>query len=204
MTDEKSSLKPYQAPLELRTHGRGGYNAGCRCQICFEAARAAARRDRQKRRQVVQELGDLPPGVSHGPGGSSNWGCLCDVCRSAKRTENRRERERVKAGLLVHNSGHGWTSSCPCAKCVKRRNLHVYQKNAKSADTAHRRWQEWTGPELEIASRSDLTAAEVAKALGRTLAGVAAIRRKLRTDPRKIRLAGVPSTPALNNRPESR
>jgi hypothetical protein len=55
--------------------------------------------------------------------------------------------------------------------------------------TQHHRW---TGPELELAARQDLTALQVANAVGRTEAAVRTIRRKIRRDPRKANLAGVP------------
>lgn len=50
----------------------------------------------------------------------------------------------------------------------------------------------WTGPELELAARADLTALQVANAIGRTVNAVRGARRQLRIDPRKINLAGVP------------
>lgn len=51
--------------------------------------------------------------------------------------------------------------------------------------------KQWTGPELELASREDLSASQVASKLGRTLYAVKHMRRKLRDDPRKVLLAGV-------------
>jgi hypothetical protein len=58
-------------------------------------------------------------------------------------------------------------------------------------DIAINHGKEWTGPELELAARSDLTAKEVASMLGRTLFAVECVRVKLKDDPRKIKLAGV-------------
>lgn len=49
----------------------------------------------------------------------------------------------------------------------------------------------WTGPELELAARADLTALQVANAIGRTVNAVRGARRQLRIDPRKINLAGI-------------
>lgn len=56
--------------------------------------------------------------------------------------------------------------------------------------TAGRRGLTWTGPELEIVARTDLTAEQAAQMLGRTYHGVAMQRRKLGIDPRKRDLAG--------------
>jgi hypothetical protein len=50
----------------------------------------------------------------------------------------------------------------------------------------------WTGPELELAARKDLSEAEVANMVGRTPNAVSKIRHKLRTDPR-YRLQAVSS-----------
>lgn len=49
----------------------------------------------------------------------------------------------------------------------------------------------WTGPELEIVARTDLTAREAAVMLGRTLYAVKHQRKAIRNDPRKARLADV-------------
>lgn len=52
--------------------------------------------------------------------------------------------------------------------------------------------KEWTGPELELAADETRTIRQVAKTLGRTYDAVAHARRLLRTDPRKIKVAGIP------------
>jgi len=56
---------------------------------------------------------------------------------------------------------------------------------------AHRHGQEWTGPELEIALRKDLSAQQAAILLGRTLSAVNAARYRTKHFPREIQLAGV-------------
>ena len=50
----------------------------------------------------------------------------------------------------------------------------------------------WTGPELETIARTDLSVTEMATMLRRTYKAVATMRRKIRADPRKARLAGLP------------
>jgi len=58
-------------------------------------------------------------------------------------------------------------------------------------ETATNNNKEWTGPEMEIILREDLTVAEMAKMLGRTYYSVTGMRRQCRRDPRKQVLAGV-------------
>lgn len=65
--------------------------------------------------------------------------------------------------------------------------------NAKTLDAAHRWGYVWTGPELEIVTRSDMTVREIAAALGRTYSAVARMRALVKTDPRKAKLAGLSS-----------
>ncbi len=72
---------------------------------------------------------------------------------------------------------------------TKRRDRHRAQ-NA-TVDGAGRRGLPWTGPELELVARTDLTVDQVAQMTGRTHYGVEMQRRKLRDDPRKLSLAGV-------------
>lgn len=57
--------------------------------------------------------------------------------------------------------------------------------NAESLATAYRNGQEWTGPEIEMVMRADLTAREVAPLIGRTVAAVKLMRHHCRVDPRK-------------------
>ena len=64
-----------------------------------------------------------------------------------------------------------------------------------------RHWQEWTGPELELAADYSRTAREVAEITGRTLYAVRNIRHKLREDPRKARLADLSTDVAERARP---
>jgi hypothetical protein len=49
-----------------------------------------------------------------------------------------------------------------------------------TAFKAHRHKLQWTGPELEIASRADLSASDVARMLGRSYWAVTNIRKKLK------------------------
>lgn len=66
------------------------------------------------------------------------------------------------------------------------------QKASETLPTARNRRKEWTGPELELASRTDLTAVQVALMIGRTASAVETQRSNMRRDPRRARLAGQP------------
>lgn len=69
------------------------------------------------------------------------------------------------------------------------RALDRYQRQTR--ESAMRNGQEWTGPELEILSRTDLTTRQMALMLGRTYAAVSHAKHRLRYDPRFDHLAGV-------------
>ena len=63
--------------------------------------------------------------------------------------------------------------------------------NDVSRESASHHGEPWTGPQLELAARDDLTAVQVAPMLGRTVAAVRMMRAKLREDPKIIMLAGL-------------
>lgn len=79
---------------------------------------------------------------------------------------------------------------------AERRNAeaigYARDAQAESLPRATNYGKEWTGPELEIAARDDLSARDAAQMLGRTYAAVVNQRRKLRAgDPKKSTLAGL-------------
>lgn len=65
------------------------------------------------------------------------------------------------------------------------------EKNSQTLENATRHRYPWTGPELEIAARKDLTDMEVAQLLGRSRYAVQNARARLERDPRYRDLAGV-------------
>lgn len=95
--------------------------------------------------------------------------------READRRDYEQNREQVIAETLHRRAG--------------RQN--------ETLERAVNRGKQWTGPELEIALRKDLTTKEAALMLGRTLRGVEGARRGSRRDPRKDDLAGLPPTGAV-------
>lgn len=93
----------------------------------------------------------------------------------------------------VTRYGHG----CRCDVCVSAFKQMTRRQTERlireTRPTAHRSHYQWTGPELELAARTDLTAIEVAQMIGRTAFAVAHKRSALKVDPRAINLAGLPS-----------
>lgn len=99
----------------------------------------------------------------------------------------------------------GWRHTC--RKC--RGNLDVDQLDRnrisnrhttarsqnRTLDQAQRRGYQWTGPELEVVLRQDLTAEVAARMLGRTLYAVRGARAKARHDPKWVQLVGLGDTP---------
>lgn len=96
------------------------------------------------------------------------------------------------------------TSACFACKAVKnpkdpRRavlDMERYRarEQEKTTPKARNHGKQWTGPELEIASRPELTATQAAKMLGRTHVAVRAARQKLRREPKWARVAGIGSS----------
>lgn len=92
---------------------------------------------------------------------------------------------------------------CRCEVCVKAnwqpKAAHARKVQAESLDAATNHYKEWTGPEMEILTRSDLTRREKAAMLGRTYDAVTNMLAKLDVDPRKQRLAGQPKPEAAES-----
>lgn len=118
----------------------------------------------------------------------------CEECRAAlAQYAAERLLAALAEGKLSHGKYHTFRAGCRCDDCRAANttwNARKRREQAASADTATRYNYEWTGPELEVAAREDLTAREVATMLGRTIAAVNGKRKKLRTMPRDQWLAG--------------
>jgi hypothetical protein len=86
---------------------------------------------------------------------------------------------------------YGYASARVCSDC-RRQTVRSdgERKQAESLDRAGRRYYQWTGPELEMLLREDLTNAQLAEALGRTYAAVTQMKTQVRRDPRKAWMAG--------------
>lgn len=127
--------------------------------------RAANVAKNREKRAERREAAVVPPGVPHGSASTYQyWGCRCAECRAAKQ-------EALKP----------------------YKNKSFYKLQAQSQASASRNGFEWTGPELEIADRRELTAATVAMMLGRTVAAVNSVRSRIdKRDPRTLFLLGSP------------
>lgn len=145
-------------------------------------------------------------------------GCSQSTVGNVQRAKPRPERICAWCGLVIPGSRRADAETCT-PRCQRRRadardrrmeqaawreanaaSLAIYDRNrhaARQAETlshATNCYKQWTGPELEIAARDDLTVTEAALMLGRTWKAVRVMRSKLRTDPRKIQLAGLANT----------
>lgn len=111
---------------------------------------------------------------------------FCKTCSSRQA----RAYEKANAGRVAERVA-GWRSrNSEAARGVSRTQFSRWQAVTTQHARNHRK--EWTGPELELAADHTRSSAEVARALGRTYAAVVGIRRAIRYDPRKTRLAGIP------------
>src|SRR6266581_3944496 len=121
-------------------------------------------------------------------------GCRCDQCRKWKREQDLRYRARNPE--KAKEKSRRWKDAHPEEHlAMTRRNAK--KLNDKLRETAERHGREWTGVELEIASRPDLTARQVATVLRRTLSAVRNMRQRLASDldPRDRMLANGPQPP---------
>ena len=180
-------------PPKPTKHGTAPmYATGCRCEDCTQANTKRGHRARKARFQRV--LVDGPPeGVRHGLSAALNWGCKCEVCTTAVRKRNKVLSDRAKAGNIKHVRG-GWRQDCPCESCRVAKSKWAKARNDSSLESAHHHFYRWTGPELEIIARHDLTARQCAEMLGRTFAAVQNQRSRLNhADPKRVILLGAPS-----------
>lgn len=166
------------------------YKRGCRCDECREAKRLYRLRIREEARKRAQSGFTQ---FKHGYSGYRNWGCRCETCSAghAEKLKAQRERTDARAPGSRAKKDAEWRErqGAPLREAGRRR--WADEQAATLASIARNRVQ-WTGPELELASRPDLTAKAVALMLGRSLYAVTNMRRRLKDDPRLIRLAGLP------------
>lgn len=131
-----------------------------------------------------------------------------DDCRTAAKREQNHQRYLANRDEALARS-RAWREANPeryrqwheeysrgryLTKKPAIRQQIMAQYRADQAETlpqARRYGYMWTGPELELASRDDLTSKQVALMTGRTLSAVVNVRHRLSTDPRKISLAGL-------------
>jgi len=168
------------------SHGLSGYERGCKCEICSEAKRQVYR---------ARKL------VSHGCSGYTA-GCRCETCTAAVRASHRASeplrRERARAAdyeTVKHGTRPGYDAGCRCPDCTgantKVTRSSIVPRYERTLPGARNNGKEWTSADLEIVTRGDLTPAELAQLLGRTLYAVLRARQRARTDPKWLAIQGV-------------
>lgn len=162
-----------------RPHGGvAAYRHGCRCDTCRAGN---AERNRRYRKRMQEKFKNGSVEIQHGAGGYTNWGCRCDVCKQVHLSRNK-------------GAAEAWRARHP-EKDKKQRSrawLKAFNKaQAESLTKATRHRAQWTGHEMELAARSDLSSRQVALVLGRTVAAVRTMRQRLRRDPATIGVAGI-------------
>lgn len=162
---------------------------------------------------IARQRGFLPPVEKQGPqyqplrkrhgvGAYIERKCRCTSCCDAYRQYRRDERQKMaqaasRGDAAFEHGAHAYNNwGCRCDTCsaahfaVQRSRTAAHQ--AETLERASRRGAEWTGPELELVARTDLTTKQVALALNRTYSAVRAMRQKVRKDPKTVFLAGTP------------
>lgn len=109
--------------------------------------------------------------------------CTCGLLGCAARGRGR-----------THGKQSTYRDGCTCDLCTAAGTASAKKRhkrtNSTTRATATKYGQQWTGAELEIATRTDLTAREAALMLGRTRKAVQNMRYLCRTDPKFINLLG--------------
>lgn len=126
-------------------------------------------------------------------------GCRCDLCRgfiaqSSAKSRTRWRSEAARGTDVPHGLTGRLNYGCKCSVCraASREAGAKWQRaaNRETLDRVTRHNQQWTGPEMELAARKDLSAREVAEMIGRTMWAVRTMRRRLAKEPSQQWLAG--------------
>jgi hypothetical protein len=116
--------------------------------------------------------------------------------RELRREQGRRYRakngDEIRAKQREWRKTHPGRSGQPGPEAKRRAYRNTKRLNTESRDRAARYGYQWTGPEMEIAARTDLPVPDLAKMLGRTIASVYTIRYQMSHDPRYWQVAGLP------------
>jgi len=165
----RTPLTPTSPLPEVTTHGKWGYDRGCRCDTCRTAKRDRDRARRANRKaRTLEGLTDVEHGTIRG---YQMDGCRCEACSVAAATL--RSVRKSANPEKVNGYQRGWN------------------RDAVVESGACRYGYLWTGAELEIVTRTDLTVAELAVLLGRTQSAVVSARVRATTDPKWLAIQGV-------------
>lgn len=178
---------------------------GPQALVCADCARSRRRRsshlaplDKRRDTSVVLPLirqGATPTEACRSTGISWN---TVDRRRAADPQFARELADAISVGQRVRLEPCGTNAKfrrgCTCEPCRKASIQYGVacraRVNDESIPQARRRNYQWTGPELELIARNDLSAEEVAGMIGRTILGVKSMRWKLSREPTPQWLAG--------------
>jgi hypothetical protein len=182
---------PFDSP-EFPHGERRGYARGCRCLDCKAGNAADRLRLRRKHAQRT-----TPEGIPHGYSRYVNWSCRCEICKAANLERIAADCERRKGSPdTPHGTLTGfrfWRCRCDLCRAANRaaRLALTLRHQGETKPSARRHYAQWTGPELELASRRDLSTRQVAQMIGRTYWAVQTMRAALSKEPALDQVAGV-------------
>lgn len=189
----------FAAAVALVRQGITVEDACVQARIPYTTLARALKRDSQlasAMEQAVKQAAELRL-PEHGTAGRYSRGCRCTDCRTGKAQRSAEWRSKVRSEEPVafrHGLGGRLNHQCPCDVCRRaaREQGNRWQRstNGRLLESARRHNAQWTGPELELALRSDLSARQVAEMIGRTLWAVSTMRRRLRKEPMLDHIAG--------------
>jgi DNA-binding PadR family transcriptional regulator len=98
----RQGLEDLDKPPEMPTiHSSAGYNQGCRCQVCTDAATEymhLLRERKYEQRTLIDERWVATRAKVHGTKSTyNNWGCRCLPCTGANTTGQKNRRTSVPA-----------------------------------------------------------------------------------------------------------
>lgn len=138
----------------------------------------------------------------------SRAGCRCEACRAWAAAEHQKYFARhpeKAAGATARLLGLKLADPEKDRKVQARAKVKQQARNAESAAAAiarGRHWQRWTGPDLEMAARTDLSLAQIAVMIGRSEKSVSCMRQRLGdASPRDRMLANGPAPPTSRSGP---
>lgn len=156
-----------------RPHRKGRIHRFCSRKCAAQTAKAHHPNARKTRCKNGHEF--TPENTGHRADGG-RWCRACHNDVTARGRDLQQETHRRRQRYL--NGGDD-------VRLIERKRT-----NDRSRDIATNHCKQWTGPELEIASRAELSNADVAVRTRRTIRAVETIRRRLKDDPRLYKMAG--------------
>lgn len=157
------------------------YRKGCRCSECCAANTRSVKASRQRRTDRLATGEADSSQIRHGRSAYTNWGCRCAICTRdhTLAIQPAVDRWRRKNPQAVKAMAARWTKAHPEKAAEQVRKNTVKRQNA-TIERAHHHQQSWTGSEIELALRDDLSSREVALAIGRTLYAVRNFRHRMK------------------------